>query len=84
MLRKLKEECERRDAAQPAQWNNTDKSYFSDAYVSLDAVRNAWRNTTMHVERISTEEDAHDIFNAVRSFMRKLAARMDEQGLPKA
>jgi hypothetical protein len=57
---------------------------FEDIYASLSAVKNAWRNATMHVERIYTEEEAMHIFHAVKGFMSKVAARMDENGKPVA
>lgn len=53
-------------------------------YVSLDAVRNPWRNATMHVENKYTQEEAEHIFIAVKGFMKKLSTRMDEKGEPKA
>src|SRR5271170_1621727 len=51
--------------------------------ISLDAVRVAWRNTTMHVENKYTQEEAENIFIAVKGFMKKLASRCDENGDPK-
>lgn len=66
-------------------WTNpADETYFDAAYATLDAVRSAWRNTTMHVEKKYTTDEADHIFVAVRAFMMNLAARMDEQGQPLA
>jgi hypothetical protein len=56
---------------------------FEALYASLDAVKNPWRNATMHVENKYTDEEAEHIFVAVRGFMQKLASRMDEDGNPK-
>ncbi|MGJ0426883.1 hypothetical protein [Methylocystis sp.] len=61
-----------------------DKELFSGIYVSLDAVRVAWRNATMHVESKYTDDEAEHIFVAVRGLMRKIVARIDEDGLPLA
>lgn len=61
-----------------------DKAFFEGVYVTLDAVRNPWRNATMHVETKYTEEEAEYIFTAVRAFMMKIASRLDEQGQPNA
>jgi hypothetical protein len=61
-----------------------DGSLFEDVYASLDAVRNPWRNATMHVENKYTPEEAEHIFVAVRGFMKKLASRTDEDGQPPA
>lgn len=59
-------------------------SLFEGLYASLDAVKNPWRNATMHVENKYTEDEAEHIFIAVKGFMKKLASRMDENGEPKA
>jgi len=84
MLRKLREEFELRNKQQPPRWNGADQDFFGEAYASLDAVRNVWRNATMHVDKKYTLEEAHDIFSAVRGFMRRLATRFDAQGYPRA
>jgi hypothetical protein len=60
------------------------REFFESAYASLDAVRVAWRNTTMHVENKYTDEEAEHLFGAVRGFMKKLASRLDENGDPRA
>ncbi len=71
-------------------WPNTadrhagDGALFEEVYASLDAVRNPWRNATMHVENKYTPEEAEHIFVAVRGFMKKLSSRMDEGGKPLA
>lgn len=61
-----------------------DGQLFEGLYVSLDAVRNPWRNATMHVENKYTYDEAEHVIIAVRGFASKLAARMDESGEPKA
>lgn len=61
-----------------------DGALFESLYASLDAVKNPWRNATMHVENKYTGDEAISIMNAVESFMKRLAARMDEQGQPLA
>jgi hypothetical protein len=61
---------------------NGDGALFDALYASLDAVKNPWRNGTMHVERKYTVEEARHVFDAVRGFMNRLAERMDENGLP--
>jgi hypothetical protein len=85
MLKTIKAEIDRRNAAKPAAWKNAaDKDFFEGAIASLDAVKNVWRNATMHVEKTYGEEQAEHIFNAVRGFMSKLAERIDEKGQPLA
>ena len=44
----------------------------------LPAVKDAWRNPTMHVRIDYTEEQALDIYGNVRGFMQHLATRLSE------
>ncbi len=53
---------------------------FDNIYATLDAVRNPWRNSTMHVETIYTPHEAGHIFNCTHFFMQKLADLCDENG----
>jgi hypothetical protein len=85
LLRKIKEEMERRNRLTPPGWKNAiDRIFFEEIHASLDAVRNVWRNATMHVEKKYTPEEADHILGAVRGFMKKLASRVDEDGQPSA
>ncbi len=85
ILQKIHDERLSRNASATRGWTNLDdKAYFDGAYATLDAVRNAWRNTTMHVENKYSGEEALHIFVAVRAFMMKLASRMDQDGQPLA
>jgi len=67
-----------------ARGNFNEKLFFQELYALLDAVKDAWRNATMHVEDKKTEDEAEMIFITVRSFMKKLSSRMDESGVPLA
>lgn len=82
VFRKLRDEMDRRKAAKPAGWTKQDDQFFSEVYASLDAVRQAWRNSTMHVENKYTEEEAEHILAVTKGFMKKLASRFDENGRP--
>lgn len=46
---------------------------FEGISASLHAVKDAWRNPAMHSKAKYTEEEAEEIFNASRTFMRRLA-----------
>jgi len=67
-------------AAKGGKWRPGDREKFEAAYGSLDAVRAAWRNPTMHIENNYDANEAEHIFLAVREFMRTLASRMNEEG----
>lgn len=45
----------------------------------LHAVKVAWRNKTMHVEKINTMEHAGDIYNATKGLMRYLAENLPQK-----
>src|SRR5690348_15464422 len=55
-----------------------DEQFYSEAHVTFDAVRRAWRNPTMHVEKTYTTDQAREILNTSRSFMKHIASRLDE------
>jgi hypothetical protein len=48
------------------------RAAFSETATFLRHVKDAWRNDTMHPKRTYTEEEAKNIFAAVKAFMRAL------------
>ena len=62
-------------------WNDVDEQFFAEAATHYRFVKNAWRNRAMHGRDKYTEEEAKDIYDSVRSFMRHLSERLSEQGL---
>ena len=61
-----------------------DGHLFEALHASLDAVKNPWRDGSMRVESKYTDDEAEHILVATRGFMKRLASRMDESGLPLA
>jgi hypothetical protein len=55
-----------------------DELFYSEAVAQIEHIKNAWRNPTMHVDRIYTEQVAEDSFLAIGAFMRHLATRLHE------
>jgi hypothetical protein len=53
-----------------------DDAFYSTATANLRAVKDAWRNPTLHIERDYMPEDAQDVWNAVGGFMRHLSKRL--------
>lgn len=49
-----------------------EKATMAACATHLDLVRIAWRNEVMHPKQTYTEEEARDIFNAVKTFAREL------------
>lgn len=56
-------------------------AFLDEVYATLDAVKNPWRNATMHVETIYLEHEARHIFNCVVVLLRKMVTSFDEEGL---
>jgi hypothetical protein len=83
VLTKIKNEMDRR-WPKSADRMSGDGQFFEESYAALAAIRNPWRNTTMHLDQVYTEQDAKDLFNVVGAFMRQLSDRMDESGDPVA
>jgi hypothetical protein len=77
-------------AAMEAKWPNNshrmhgDGQFFDNAYAALAGMQNPWRNATMHLDQKYTQDEADHIFEVVRGFMKKIASRMDEEGMPAA
>ena len=54
------------------------QEYYSQAASYFRTVKDAWRNYTMHVRAKYSDDEAEQIFNAVKGFMQKLAERLQE------
>ncbi len=65
-----------KDRFKTAGARSADEQFFAAAWDTFDAVRRAWRNPTMHVDKTYTVEHAEEILVAVRSFMRQLAVKL--------
>jgi hypothetical protein len=59
----------------------TKPQFYCDATANLRAVKDAWRNPTMHVEREYDEDQALDVLSATRGFMRHLATELSVEPL---
>lgn len=79
MLGKIKEAL---DAKFPssARMPNSEGSWLERIYASLDAVKNPWRNATMHVENVYTEAEANHILQCVAVLLQNMAQQFDENG----
>ena len=77
ILKKCDDESKKPFNQKSPEWQN-DSQFFESATAMLHSVKNSWRNPTMHIERIYTEEQAEDIWNAVKGFMRQLSKKLKE------
>lgn len=77
ILKKCDSELAKPLAQRSPEWASDD-AFFSNATAMLRAVKDAWRNPTMHIEKTYTEEQAEDVWNAVKGFIRSLATKLEE------
>lgn len=85
ILQSLRDEVKRRKKLQSSGWKNlADQHFFPDLLGSMTAVKEAWRDPTMHVEKRYLPDEANEIFWTVRTLMQKIASRMNQGGLPLA
>lgn len=77
ILRRCDEELRKPIKDRSPEWSNNGQ-FYCDATANLRAVKDAWRNSTMHVDRDYDEDESLNILNAVKGFMQKLAERLSE------
>ncbi len=82
LLNSIRDARNAKDASAPKGSKWQEKDLFAEIYALLDAVKDAWRNSTMHIERTYTDPEARAVLVTVKNFMQKLADRMDEAGQP--
>jgi hypothetical protein len=77
ILKKCDDEPSKPLGNRAPEWRDDD-AFFSAAAAQLHAVKDAWRNPTMHIERKYLPDEAEEVWNAVRAFMRQLARKLSE------
>ena len=79
MLRTIKEKM---DSTYPpsARTTGSEGVLIEKLYLSLDAVKNPWRNDTMHVEGVYTDAEAQHILQCVAVLLQTMAQGFDEKG----
>ncbi len=70
MLKKIKLANEQQHSRD--EWTD----FYTEIVAKGYAVKDAWRNNTMHIENKYTLEEAEDIFRAVRGFFRHISTRL--------
>lgn len=77
ILKKSDEELQKPAAQRSPEWQ-TAPQFFAEATANLRAVKDAWRNPTMHIQVWYDAEKATEVVNSVGAFMRHLATRLHE------
>jgi hypothetical protein len=76
-LKKIDDELRKKYGDKSPDWLAIEP-FYRDAAAHLSTVKFAWRNPTMHIEKSYKQEEAVEIYGAVRSFMRHLATNLKE------
>lgn len=77
ILKKFDEELAKPVRDRAEEWR-AQNAFFAEATANLRAIKDAWRNPTMHVERAYTPDEAEDVFRSVKAFMGHLAGGIRE------
>jgi hypothetical protein len=77
ILKKCDGELQKPNAQRSPEWL-TDPAFYATATANLRAVKDAWRNPTMHVDIDYDSAKALDVWNSVRAFMRHLALKLSD------
>lgn len=79
LLDRIRRQIETNDRSGDLTWSSK-RQFFVDAQAHLYAVKNAWRNPSMHLEKKYDDKEALRIYNAVKDFMEHLATHLDASG----
>lgn len=79
-LRKIEEELASRVKIGGAR--SPDEQFYSEVALTIQHMRRAWRNPSMHMDRSYSVERASEIRNSVKSFMAHLATKVSERPSP--
>ena len=77
ILSKCDDEMKKPIKDRAEQWR-TDNNFYSEATANIRAVKDAWRNPTMHVEQSYDQDQALAVFNAVKAFMRHISGKLSD------
>jgi hypothetical protein len=61
-----------------------DGKFFDEIIGTFSGMQNPYRNSTAHLDKVYTEDDAKGLFIIVKGIMTMIASRMDEDGNPRA
>lgn len=77
ILRRCDDELRKPALQRSVGWREEER-FYAEATANLRAVKDAWRNPTMHVDQAYDCEQALAVFNAVKGFMRHLAKKLTD------
>jgi len=74
-IKKIEEELKVKHSARTAWWKKHGP-FYRDLSGDLVAVKNAWRNPTMHIEKRYDQDEATLILKSVEAFMRRMSTKL--------
>ena len=77
LLQPIREEAQKDPKDRSSAWR-ANAEFNARTNDRLQAVKDAWRNPTMHVGEKYTETEARDVYESVARLMRQLAAKLHE------
>jgi len=80
-LSKIDKNMSIKHAAKPLEWKEKEPIY-RDFSGDLQAIKQAWRNPTMHVDRRYTPDEAELVFMAVKALMQRMATNLKPKAKP--
>ena len=81
LLRKIREVLDAGSSSHPEGWKENE-AFYSEAVSLMYNVKNAWRNSVAHGQKVYDEHRARRIFNAVEGLMAHLSSRLGEVEAP--
>lgn len=72
-LTKIEKSISIKHSLKPAEWKKNE-AFFRDFSGDLVTIKNAFRNPTMHVERTYSQQEAEQVFLAIKTLMQRMAA----------
>ena len=72
IIEKIEKNLNAKHGTKDNEWQRHEPEY-KNILATINSVKDAWRNPTMHVENKYTPQEAKDIFNNVGAFVRNLA-----------
>ena len=81
MLTKMEAKLDRGNNKKLSDKEKSDRQIYREIIGSIQAIKTAWRNPTMHIERSYTQQQAKVIYDAVGGLMKRLASELEPQEL---
>ena len=82
-IRQIEDRIGEKHKSKTRKWKR-DEAFFREMLGNLQSIKIGWRNPTMHIVRRYSEDEAEEIFVAVRSFVKRLSLKLPDPPKPRA